>query len=163
LTRSFHVCVHFWTPMYWAVTLDSAATDLSKTALKTPAGSPLKITSTLQTCLSLVSLTHTCAVQGEGGRAVVLCREQRGWRGRCKGVGFPLPWQQLQTHNPFELWVFVRSCRENSYEETTPRAFPHFTSKPPQAVPFIQQWSVNLQWKLLSLCFIYTWKINTPQ
>lgn len=52
----------------------------------------------LQTCLSLVSLTHTCAVQGEGGRAVVLCGEQRGWRGRRKGVGFPLPWQQLQTH-----------------------------------------------------------------
>lgn len=86
------------TLLHWGLALDAAATALSKTALKTPAGSPLKITSMLQTCLSLVSLTHTCAVQGEGGRAVVLCGEQRGWRGRRKGVGFPLPWQQLQTH-----------------------------------------------------------------
>lgn len=84
--------------MHWALALDSAATDLSKTALKTPAGSPLKITSTLQTCLSLISLTHTLKWCGErGGRAVVLCGEQKGWWGRRKGVGFPLPWQQLQT------------------------------------------------------------------
>ncbi len=113
--------------LHWALALDSAATDLSKTALKTPAGSPLKITSTLQTCLSLVSLTHTHS--NIAGRAVVLWGEQKGWRGRRKGVGFPLPWQQLQTHTIHSSYERLCTAVVITLTRQQQRAFPHFTSK----------------------------------